>query len=88
MKFAAPSCTFQGRCARARAGAHAREISSVFCIGFLRGFYTWVSRGKILSVQSEKFFQSGRGKNFHSQGKSFFSLQEKFFQSSEKFFPV
>ena len=41
-------------------------------MGFIRGF----SRGKILSVQSEKFFQS--------RVKESFSLREKFFQSRVK----
>ena len=45
-------------------------------MGFIRGF----SRGKILSVQSEKFFQSGV--------KDSFSLSEKFFQSQGKVFSV
>lgn len=45
-------------------------------MGFIRGF----SRGKILSVQSEKFFQS--------RVKESFSLREKFFQSQGKVFSV
>ena len=54
-------------------------------MGFIRGF----SRGKILSVQSEKFFQSRvkdsftlREKFFQSQGKVFSVQSEKFFQSA------
>ena len=56
-------------------------------MGFIRGF----SRGKILSVQSEKFFQSRvkesfslREKFFQSQGKVFSVQSEKFFQSEPR----
>ena len=45
-------------------------------MGFIRGF----SRGKILSVQSEKFFQS--------RVKDSFTLREKFFQSQGKILSV
>ena len=56
-------------------------------MGFIRGFF----RGKILSVQSEKFFQSRvkdsfslREKFFQSQGKVFSVQSEKFFQSEPR----
>ena len=86
-KFAAPSCTFQGRSrayTRARGGAYAREISSVFCIGFLR----WVL---YVGFLGERFFQSRvkdsfslREKFFQSQGKVFSVQSEKFFQSEPR----
>ena len=69
---------------RARGGAHAREISSVFCIGFLR----WVL---YVGFLGERFFQSRvknsftlREKFFQSQGKVFSVQSEKFFQSEPR----
>ena len=93
-KFSAPSCTFQGRSraytrARGRvcAGDQLCFLHRFFTMGFIRGF----SRGKILSVQSEKFFQSRvkdsftlREKFFQSQGKVFSVQSEKFFQSEPR----
>ena len=72
---------------RVCAGDQLRFLHRFFTMGFIRGF----SRGKILSVQSEKFFQSGvkdsfslREKFFQSQGKVFSVQSEKFFQSEPR----
>ena len=61
---------------RVCAGDQLRFLHRFFTMGFIRGF----SKGKILSVQSEKFFQS--------RVKDSFSLREKFFQSQGKVFSV
>ena len=89
-KFGVPSCIFQGRSlarTHARAGDQLRFLHRFFTMGFIRGF----SRGKNLSVQSEKFFQSRvkesfslREKFFQSQGKVFSVQSEKFFQSEPR----
>ena len=82
---------FSRVCTRARgrvcAGDQLRFLHRFFTMGFIRGF----SRGKILSVQSEKFFQSRvkdsftlREKFFQSQGKVFSVQSEKFFQSEPR----
>ena len=70
-----------------RAGDQLRFLHRFFTMGFIRGF----SRGKILSVQSEKFFQSRvkdsftlREKFFQSQGKILSVQSEKFFQSEPR----
>ena len=72
---------------RVCAGDQLRFLHRFFTMGFIRGF----SRGKILSVQSERFFQSRvkdsfslREKFFQSQGKVFSVQSEKFFQSEPR----
>ena len=72
---------------RVCAGDQLCFLHRFFTMGFIRGF----SRGKILSVQSEKFFQSRvkdsftlREKFFQSQGKVFSVQSEKFFQSEPR----